>query len=316
LAGLGLLSGCAIVVRQQPARMPRLGYLPGGSGQEGAEAFQQALTEQGYVDGRTVAFVWRNAGSQVDELRDFAAELVRLPVDILVADGATAIRAAKNTTETIPIVMVQSPSPVEDGIIASLARPGGNLTGLTSISRELIGKRLELLSTAATGVSRVGVLWNPGIAERAGEFRIAETAARLLGLDLRSLEARESGALQPALQRAIAEQVQGLYLLDNIVLTSNAERVGAFARDHRLPMMSTNRSLVVAGGLIAYGVNRPAVYRGAATYVDKILKGANPAELPVERPTVFDFIINLKTAQALGLTIPQSVLLQATEVIQ
>jgi putative ABC transport system substrate-binding protein len=318
LAGLGLLAGCGLPPpsAEKPARMPRVGYLWGGGGQEWAEAFRQALAEHGYVEGRTVVVEWRDVGGQADRLAELAADLVRLPVDVLVADGASATRAAREATDAIPIVMAQSPSPVEDGLVASLARPGGNVTGLTGISRELIGKRLELLKEAAPGVSRVGVLWNPGIADRAGEFRIVQAAAGPLGLELRSLEAREAGTLEAALQRALAERVEGLYLLDNLVLTSNVDRVGEFVRDHRLPMMSTNRSLAAAGGLLAYGVNRPALYRRAATYVDRILKGATPAELPVERPTTFDLVINLKTANALGLTIPPSVLQQATEVIQ
>ena len=212
--------------------------------------------------------------------------------------------------------MAYSSSPVEDGFVASLARPGGNVTGLTSISRELIQKRLELLKEAAPSLSRVGLLWNPGITDRAGEFQVAEAAAGALGLEVRALEARDPGALEAAFERASAERVDGLFLLDNLVATRNAARVGELARLHRLPMSSANRGPVAAGGLLAYGVDRPALYRRAAGYVDRILKGADPAEVPVERPTTFDPVINLGTAQALGLTVPQSVLQQATEVIQ
>ena len=318
LAGVGLLAGCGVLPRsaEKPAGMPRVGYLPGGGGQEWAEAFRQALAEHGYVDGRTVAVEWRDVGGRADRLAELAAELVRLPVDVLVADGASATRAAKDATDTIPIVMAQSPNPVEDGFIDSLARPGGNVTGLTGISRELIGKRLELLMEAAPGAARIGVLWNPSIRDRAGEFQLAQAAAGPLGLELRSLEASDPGALGAAFQRAVRERVDGLYLIDNIVLTSNPVRVGEFAREQRLPMMSTNRAFVVAGGLIAYGVNRADLYRRAAAYVDKILKGAKPADLPVERPTTFDLVINLKAARELSLAIPPSVLQQASEIIQ
>jgi len=318
LAGLGLVVGCGVVPLPWPrsAKVPRVGYLGSGGGQEGAEAFRQGLEEHGYLEGRTIAVEWRDSAGRIDRLPELAAELVRLPVDILVADGTAAIRPAKDATDTIPIVMTISASPVEDGFVASLARPGGNITGLTSISRELIGKRLELFKEAVPSLSRVGLLWNPGITDRAGEFPVAEAAAGTLGLEVRSLEARDPGALEAAFERASAERVDGLFLIDNPVLVSDAARVGAFARLHRLPMNSANRNLVAAGGLLAYGVNRPALYRRAATYVDRILKGARPADIPVEQPTTFDFMINLKTAQAIGLTIPQSVLLQATEVIE
>ncbi len=200
--------------------------------------------------------------------------------------------------------------------MASLARPGGNVTGLTSISRELIQKRLELFKAAVQGLARVGVLWNPDIADRADEYREVEEAAGALGLELRSLEARDPGALGAAFGRASAERVDGLFLIDNPVLTSSAPRVGELARLHRLPVSSGQRVQAAAGGLLAYGPNRPAMYRRAAYYVDRILKGADPAELPVERPTTFDLVLNLRTARELGLTIPESVRQQATELIQ
>jgi ABC-type uncharacterized transport system substrate-binding protein len=219
-------------------------------------------------------------------------------------------------TSTIPIVMALSASPVEDGFVASLARPGGNVTGLTGIARELIGRRLEVLKAAVPGVSRVGVLWNPDIHDRAGEFRVAEAAAAALGLELRSLEARDSATLPPALEQASLQRADALYLLDNPVTGTNEPRISEFALARRLPTMSGNRRFATVGGLIAYGTNDPDMARRAASYVDKILKGAKPADLPVERPALFDFVVNLRTAQALGLTIPPSVLQQATEVIQ
>jgi putative ABC transport system substrate-binding protein len=212
--------------------------------------------------------------------------------------------------------MALSASPVEDGFVASLARPGGNVTGLTGIARELIGRRLEVLKAAVPGVSRVGVLWNPEIHDRAGEFRVVEGAAAALGLELRSLEARDAATLPPALEQATLQRADALYLLDNPVTGTNEPRISEFALAHRLPTMSGNRRFATVGGLIAYGTNDPDMARRAAAYVDKILKGAKPADLPVERPALFDFVINLKTAQALGLSIPPAVQLQATEFIQ
>jgi putative tryptophan/tyrosine transport system substrate-binding protein len=261
---------------------------------------------------------WRPAAGLVDRLPELAAELVSMPVDVIVASGAPPIQAAMRATSTIPIVMARTGDPVADGFVASLARPGGNVTGQTSISRELIGKTLEILRRALPSVSRVGVIWNPDPAfpDQAGELQIAEAAAVPLGLQLVPLEVREPAALEGAFERAVRERVDAVTLLDNTVLTSNVARVGALALAHRLPMMSADRRYVAAGGLIAYGANRAAQERRAATYVDRILKGTNPAELPVERPEKFDLVINLKTAQALGLTIPQSVLAEATELIQ
>jgi putative tryptophan/tyrosine transport system substrate-binding protein len=318
LASFGLLSGCATlpIGPQRQARLPRVGYLTGSGAQDRADGFRQGLADHGYVEGRTIMVEWRDAEGRADRLPGLAAELVGLPVDVLVADGTGSARPLKDATDTIPIVLAMSASPVEQGYVASLARPGGNVTGLTSISRELIQKRLELFKAAVPGLSRVGVLWNPDLADRADEFREVEEAAGALGLELRSLEAREAEALGAVFGRAVAERVDGLFLIDTPVLTSIAPRVGELARLHRLPMSSAQRPMVVAGGLLAYGANRPALYRRAAGYVDRILKGANPAEMPVERAERFEFVLNLGTAQALGLTIPQSILQQATELIQ
>ncbi len=314
-AGLGLLAGCGLLSprSQQAVRTPRIGYLWAG-GQEWADAFREGLAELGYVEGSTITVEWRRpADGQVDRLPELAAALVGMPVDVLVASGAGPIRESMRATSTIPIVMAQTGMPMEDGFVASLARPGGNVTGQTSIARELIGKRLEVLRTTLPSVSRVGVIWHPD--NQAGELQIAETAAGRLGLTLVPLEVREPADIEGAFERAVQERVDALTLLDNLVLNSNVARVGGLARAHRLPMMSTPQ-FVAAGGLIAYGANRPAQERRAAIYVDKILKGANPAELPVERPEKFDLVINLTTAQVLGLTIPQSILAEATELIQ
>ena len=318
MAGLGLLAGCGLVSPRSPqaVRTPRIGYLSVGE-QEGAGALREGLAELGYIEGSTVTVEWRGADGQLDRLPELAAELVNMPVDVIVASGAGPIRAAMRATSTIPIVMPQTNDPVEDGFVASLARPGGNVTGQTSIARELIGKRLEVLRKTLPSASRVGVIWNPDPdLNHAGQVQIAEAAAGPLGLTLMPLEVRDPADLEGAFERAVHERVDALTLVDNIVLASNVARVGGLALTHRLPMMSADRRFVAAGGLIAYGANRPAQERRAATYVDKILKGANPAELPVERPEKFDLVINLKTAQVLGITIPQSVLAEATELIQ
>jgi putative tryptophan/tyrosine transport system substrate-binding protein len=286
-----------------------------GTAQQGSAAFGEGLAELGYVDGSTVTVEWRSADA-LDRLPALAAELVGIPVDVLVASGAGPIRAAMRATSTIPIVMTQTNDPVEDGFVASLARPGGNVTGQTSIARELIGKRLEVLRQTLPSVSRVGVIWNPdpGLAHTR-QLQIAESAAGPLGLTLVPLEVSEPAAIDGAFERAVHERVDALTVVDNLVLTNNRAHVGGLARAHRLPMVTTVQYVAV-GGLIAYGANRAAQERGAAVYVDKILKGANPADLPVERPEKFDLVINLTTAQMLGLTIPQSVLAEATELIQ
>ena len=318
LTGFSLLSGCAAlpIGPRRQARLPRVGYLGGGLDQERAEAFRQGLADHGYVEGRNIIVEWRNAEGQLDRLPGLAAELVGLPVDVLVASGDIPTRLLRDATGTIPIVMVVSASPVEAGFVVSLARPGGNVTGLTTVGRELDRKRLELLKETVPGLARVGMLWNPDVADREGDFQVVEEAARALGLDVRSFEVRDHGALEAAFERAAAERVDGLFLIDNSVLTANWPRVVEVARRHRLPTSSAQRAFVSAGGLLAYGADRGAVYRRAAGFVDRVLKGASPAEMPIERPTAFELAINLGTARELGLTIPQSVLQQATETVQ
>jgi putative tryptophan/tyrosine transport system substrate-binding protein len=317
LAGVGLLSGCATLPIGPPrqARLPRVGYLDSNS-QERVDGFRQGLADHGYVEGRNIIVEWRDSEGRAERLPGLAAELVGLPVDVLVASGNSATWPLKAATTTIPIVMAMSFGPVEDGLVASLARPGGNITGLTHIGRELVGKRMELLKAVVPRLSRVGVIWNPARTDRDGEFQLVEAAAGALGLELRSLEVRDPGALEAAFERAAAERVDGLFVISSPVLQSSAPRVGELARRHRLPMMSGQPEPVAAGGLMTYSPNYPAMFRRAAGYVDRILKGADPAELPIEQPTRFELVINLKTARELGLTIPPLVLQQATEVIQ
>ncbi len=320
-AATGLLAGCGLVSPlsspRQPARVHRLGWLSGGGADTNTpslEAFRLGMRDQGYVEGRDFTLETRWAMGQLVRLPELAAELVGMPVDVIVTAGAGPIRAAMRATTSIPIVMAETNDPVEDGLVASLARPGGNVTGQTSIARELIGKRLEVLRRTLPSASRVGVFWNPE-ANQAGQLQIAEAAAGPLGLTLVPLEVREPTAIEGAFQRAVQERVDALTLVDNLVLSSNVARVGGRALAHRLPMVSTVQ-FVEAGGLIAYGASFEELFRRSASYVDRILKGANPGDLPVERPEKFDLVINLTTAQVLGLTIPQSVLAEATEIIQ
>ena len=320
LASLGLVAGCGLLTRTvPPARMTLVGFLSYGSlsgPDRPVDNFKQGMTDLGHVEGQQYTVVVRYAEGNLERLPDLAAELVRLSPDVIVAAAAPAIAAAKTATGTIPIVMVGSVSPVEAGFVASLARPGGNVTGLTTVGRELDRKRLELLKETVPGLARVGMLWNPDVADREGDFQVVEEAARALGLDVRSFEVRDHGALEAAFERAAAERVDGLFLIDNSVLTANWPRVVEVARRHRLPTSSAQRAFVSAGGLLAYGADRGAVYRRAAGFVDRVLKGASPAEMPIERPTAFELAINLGTARELGLTIPQSVLQQATETVQ
>jgi putative tryptophan/tyrosine transport system substrate-binding protein len=251
----------------------------------------------------------RNRQVPVEPVRDDRYAFLLEPVE-----GNAA--AAKQASASIPIVMAYATDPVRTRLIPSLAQPGGNVTGLTNLTGPLSAERRELLRDAVPGLAHVAMLWTPGNPDRADEFQFVEAAAIALGLELRSLEARDAEALGAAFERAAAERLDGLYLLDNPVLGTSAPRVGELARRHRLPMLSGQRVFVAAGGLLAYGPDRPALYCRAAYYVDRILKGASPAEMPVERPTAFDLVINHGTAQALGLTIPPPVLQQTTEVIQ
>jgi putative ABC transport system substrate-binding protein len=294
-----------------------LGWLSGGGADTNTpslEAFRLGMRDLSYVEGRDFTLEMRWAMGQLDRLPELAAELVGTPVDVIVTSGAGPIRAAMRATSSIPIVMAQTNDPVEDGFVASLARPGGNVTGQTSIARELAGKRLEVLRKTLPSAARVGVLWNPD-ANQAGQLQIVEAAAGPLGLTPVLLDVREPAAIEAAFERAVQERVDALTLLDSPVTSANRARLGGLALAHRLPIVATVE-YVAAGGLIAYGASLEGQFRSSAVYVDRILKGADPAELPVARPEKFDLAINLKTAQALGLTIPQSVLAEATEIIQ
>jgi putative ABC transport system substrate-binding protein len=321
LAG-SLLTAPLAAEAQQAAKVARIGYLvtnlAANPGQR--EAFLQGLRDLGYVEGGNVVIEYRSAEGKLERLPALAAELVALKVDVIVTAGGTrAALAAKQATRTLPIVFIAVGDPVTSGLVTSLARPGGNFTGLSLLFPELVGKCLEQLKQAVPGVSRVAVLWEPGaVGERTEKDNLkgAEVAARALGVRLQFVEARGPADFDRAFSDMTRARAGALTVLGTPMFASERRRLVGLAAKNRLPTMYPLREFVDAGGLMAYGPNLPDLFRRAATYVDKILKGAKPAELPVEQPTKFEFVINLKTAKALGLTIPPSLLGRADEVIQ
>jgi putative ABC transport system substrate-binding protein len=322
LTGLSLLSGCGVLplASHQAAKVPRIGFLGVGSREGRAvliEGFLQGLRELGYVEGQNIVIEYRFSDDREERLPQLAAELIGLPVELILASGAPASFAARDATSTIPIVMGSlGADPVETGLIASLARPGGNITGMTSVSTQLSAKRLQLLKEIVPSLSRVAVFWNPPNPTYGPILKELEAAAQTLGLELLRLEVRVPEDFQDAFETATGWGAGALFVPAD-PLTFNRPRVVAdLALKYRMPTMMEPREFVEAGCLLSLGSNHFDLYRRSATHVDKILKGASPADIPMEQPTKFDFAINLKTAQALGLTIPQSVLEQATELIQ
>jgi putative ABC transport system substrate-binding protein len=302
---------------QQTAKVPRIGHLQVTCGIfPWTEAFRQGLRELGYVEGQNMAIEHRCADGQFERLPGLVAELVRLPVDVIVTGGENAARVAQQATRTIPIVIAAGGDPVELGLVASLAQPGGNTTGLSLLSLELGGKRLELLKEVVPTVSQVAVFFNPGDATNVREWREMEGAARLLGVQLHALEVRGPTEFESAFATAIREGAGALMTLRNWLLEGHRTRIIDFAAKSRLPVIYEQRAYVDAGGLMSYGPSLSDLFHRAATYVDKILKGAKPGDLPVEQPVKFELIINLKTAEALGLTISPTLLFQADEVIK
>jgi putative ABC transport system substrate-binding protein len=306
---------------QQAAKIARIGYLALNiaASPHLPEAFLQGLRDLGYVEGRNVVIEYRDAEGKPERLPALAAELVALKVDVIVAGGTPQALAAKQATKTIPIVFASAPDPVMDGLVTSVARPGGNVTGLSTLTPELVGKRLELLTQAVPGVSRVAVLRQPGFqGERTDKDMLkgADVAARALGVRLQFVEARGPADIDRAFSDMTRARAGALTVLPSNMFLIERRRFVDLAAKHRLPAVYPWRESVDAGGLMAYGPNLADLFRRAATYVDKILKGAKPADLPVERPTKFELVINLKTAKALGLTIPPSLLRRADEVIQ
>jgi putative ABC transport system substrate-binding protein len=304
---------------QQPTKIPRVGYLaapPPSTISERIEAFRQGLREIGYVEGKNIVIEWRFAEGKLDRLRELVAELVRLKVEIIISGGPAATGAAKEATVTIPIVMTQDGDPVANGFVASLARPGGNITGLSTLAPEISGKQLEILKEVVPRLSRVAVFGtstNPSYAQVIKEM---EFAAGALGVKRQYLDVLNPKDIETAFQEASKGRADGVLVLQTSLLVSQRTQVTDLAVKSRLPAIYPQTEYTEAGGLMYYGANAPDLYRRAATYVDKILKGAKPADLPVEQPKKFEFIINLKAAKQIGLTIPPNVLARADRVIR
>jgi putative ABC transport system substrate-binding protein len=322
LAGVGLLAGCGVLPSptQQAAKVPRVGWLSPGSAASDENflaSFRDGLGELGWAVGRNIAIEPRWAEGSFERLPDLAAELVRLKVDVIVASVTQASLAAKQATATIPIVMVGVGDPLGSGLVASLAHPGGNVTGPSSMMVDVSAKQLALLKETVPNASPVAVLWNPANPVwHAAASRETEAAARALGLRLQLLEARGPDELEGAFEGMTGGRAGALFVPADIILVRHAQQIADLAARHRLPAMYAFREHVEAGGLMSYAADFGVMFRRAAAFVDKLLKGTSPADLPVEGPTTFELVINLKTAGALGLTIPESVLLQATELIQ
>jgi len=322
IAAVALLAKPLGADAQQAATVARIGYLsPNRAATTHVrDAFLQGLRDVGYVEGRNVAIEYRDAEGKVERLPTLAAELVALKVDVIVTENSTlAARVAKQATTTIPIVFTSVGDAVESGLVISLARPGGNVTGLSNLGPELVGKRLELLKQAVPGLDRVAVLWLPGaLGERTDKDMLAgaDVAARALGVQLQFVEARSADEFARAFSDMSSARAGALTVLPSNRFFREHRRLVELAAEKRLPAVYTSREFVDAGGLMSYGANSADLHRRAATYVDKVLKGAKPGDLPVEQPTKFELVINMKTAKDLGLIIPPSVLARADDLIQ
>lgn len=314
-----LLAPCFQAQAQQPKKVPRIGILELGSpsaSAPGHKAFQQGLRGLGYVEGKNIILEYRYADGKLDRLPELAAELVGSKVDVIVTRSTGSIRAAMNASKTIPIIFPSAGAPVEDGLVASLAKPGGNVTGLTQLSAELDGKKLEILKQVAPKVTQVGLLWTVGSARADNRSREADPAAKALGIQLHSLELKDADDFARIFDAAKQVGVQALSLAPSPLLFTHRATIFHFVAKNRLPAMYSTRDFVEAGGLMSYGQDIIANWRRAATFVDKILKGVKPADLPVEQAMKFEFIINLKGAKQIGLTVPPNVLARADKVIR
>jgi len=322
LATAGGLLAAPLAVEAQPSgKRYRIGFLGLTAHsdpriQRLLAAFRDGLAELGYVEGQNIAIEARWAGGKYERLPDLAAELVRLKLDVIVTGAVPAIRAAKKATSKIPIIMAVVVDPVATGLVASLARPGGNITGLSIMTPDLVGKQLEMLREIAPKASRVAVLWNPANQGNPVQLRASELAARKLSVRLQPLEARSPDEIDAAFAAMTKERAAAVVVLVDAMFVDQRSRIADLAATSRLPAVYGLADHVEAGGLIAYTPSFIDSYRRAATYVDKILRGANPGELPIEQPTKFELLINLKTAKALGLTIPPSLLQRADQVIE
>ena len=309
----------AVAQAQQPTNLPRIGYLTTPSPSAVAartEAFRQGLRELGYVERKNIVIEYRYAEGKFDRLPDLVAELVRLKVDVIVTGGPLVTRAAKAATSTIPIVMGFDNDPVGSGFVASLARPGGNITGLSTLAPELSGKRLELLKETVPRLSRVAVLGNSTEPGNAQVLREVQLAARAFGVQLQYLEVQDPKEIETAFRAASKGRAEAVMVMGSSIFVSQRIQIAELAVKSRLPTTYTRPEYVEAGGLMTYGPNINDLFRRAATYVDKILKGRTPADLPVEQPMKFEFIINLRAAKQIGLTIPPNVLVRADKVIR
>ncbi len=321
-----LLGGVAVrptVARaQQPSRIVRIGYLDPGDRMEPTvqnlrRQFILGLRDLGDIEARDFVMEDRNANGHLERLTALATELALLPVDILVAAGGEAsIRAAMQATDKVPIVMTISADPISSGVVTSLARPGGNITGMSALASEMAGKRVELLKDTLPRASRVAVLWNPDNKSKIAEWNDTQTAAKAAGLKLIPIEARTPEELEAAFASILHERPDAMITLTESLTLVSRERIGNFAVLNHLPMFAELRELAVAGGLASYGANRPDMWRRAAGYVHKIMRGAKPSDLPVEQPVKFELVINLKTAKALDITVPPTLLGRADEVIE
>ena len=318
----GLLVAPLDARAQQPAKIPRVGILFFGFPASPSEpaplgrAFVEGLRNLGWVEGRNVMFEWRYAEGKTDRYPALAAELVALKVDVIVASSTPAAVAVKQATNTIPVVMVAVSDPVGSGLVGSLARPSGNMTGLSLLAPALSAKRLDLFKQAMPKLARAAVLWNTANAGMKLRFTETEAASRTLGVRIESVGVQGSDDFENAFASIVKLRPDALIVLADTVTVTHRRRTIDFAVANRLPTIYEMREFADDGGLMSYGISMPDHFRHAATYVDRILKGARPAELPVEQPTKFEFVINLKTARALGLTIPQALLLRADQVIQ
>ena len=323
--GLAVILAVSLVLAplaaaQQPTKLPRIGYIVLSPMSETPSperaAFLTGLRELGWIEGKTIAIEYRSAKWNVELLEDLAEDLVRMKVDVIVtAGGGAPLRAAKQATSTIPIVMARSVDPVAEGLVATLARPGGNVTGVSFMIPELGSKRLELLKEVAPRVTRLAVLWNPATGSDL-ELRATRAAASKLGVTLKLMDVRNADDLMRVFATLEKERPDALTMFFDELTTGYRELVGDFAKKHRLPTVFGAKEFAEAGGLMSYAPNVPEAFRRAASYVDKILKGAKPGDLPIEQPTKFELVVNVKTARALGLTIPPSLLLRADQVIE
>jgi putative ABC transport system substrate-binding protein len=308
---------CGSASAQQQARTFKIGWLSArGASNIGQETIVGMLRDLGYVEGKNVAFEYRFADNKLDRFPALAEELVRLKVDVLVTPGTPGALALKKATQTIPIVFTDVTDPVATGLVDSLARPGRNITGFTSVETALAGKRMELLKETVPKLLRVAVLWDPRNPSSIQEWKESQLAARELGLQLHSMQVSSADKYEDAFKEAIRARSGALAVSSNPLASSNQEQIAKLAARNRLPAIYVQGSFVTVGGLVSYGPDRTERYRRAAVFVDKILKGAKPAELPVEQPTKFELVINLKTAKEIGLTISQKVLAQADRVIR